>query len=69
MTSRGSFAFDAFSRRGGSRLSPRKGFWYAGPTYLRPGLFYTRKRLLPISEWLTRPRYKWNVRGYGRRWT
>lgn len=43
---------DPFATRAGSRTSPRKGFWYAGPTYLRPGIFYSRKRVLIVPEWL-----------------
>lgn len=61
-------AGDPYAQRHGPRTSPRKGFWYAGPTYMAPGVYYSRQRILIVSEWLTRPRYKWHVRGYGRRW-
>lgn len=47
----------------------RHWFWWADAHYIRPGLYLRRRRILRVSMWLLRPRYSWNVRGYGRRWT
>jgi hypothetical protein len=49
--------------------SDRHWLWWADSRSLRPGLYLRRRRILRVSMWLLRPRYSWNVRGYGRRWT
>ena len=60
----------ASSGAGGGICSvPVPRFWWADATYLRPGLYFRRRRILRMSMWLLRPRYSWNTRGYGRRWS
>jgi hypothetical protein len=55
---------DPFGRGG-----DRHWLWWADATYLRPGLYLRRSRVVPVSMWILRPRYSWNVRGYGKRWS
>lgn len=58
------FAGDPYAKGG-----VRHWFWWADGKNLRPGLYLRRRRILRVSMWLLRPRYSWNVRGYGRRWS
>lgn len=40
----------------------RHWFWWADASYLAPGLHFRHRRLLPVSLWISRPRYSWRVR-------
>lgn len=51
---------DPYGQRGG-----RRWFWWADASYLRPGLHFRHRRVLPMSLWILRPRYSWRVRGIG----
>lgn len=50
-------AADPYAKGGG-----RHGFWWADASYIRPGLFFRRRRVVRVSMWLLRPRYSWRTR-------
>lgn len=48
---------DPFARGG-----PYHWIWWAGPTFIRPGVYFRHARILPVSRWLTQPRREWRAR-------